>query len=46
VQETLASNSKFKSLTGWTPKTSLKDWLNKWKLILDVEAFSHLIGLI
>jgi len=29
VQETLASNSKFKSLTGWTPKTSLKDWLNK-----------------
>jgi UDP-glucose 4-epimerase len=29
VQETLASNSKFKSLTGWTPKTSLRDWLNK-----------------
>jgi nucleoside-diphosphate-sugar epimerase len=27
VQETLASNSKFKSLTGWTPKVSLMDWL-------------------
>lgn len=27
VQETLASNEKFKSLTGWTPKVSLMDWL-------------------
>ena len=29
VQETLASNLKFKSLTGWTPKISLMDWLSK-----------------
>jgi UDP-glucose 4-epimerase len=28
VQETLASNQKFKDLTGWTPETSLIDWLN------------------
>jgi UDP-glucose 4-epimerase len=27
VQETLASNLKFKSLTGWTPKISLMDWI-------------------
>lgn len=27
VKETLASNLKFKKLTGWTPQTSLKDWL-------------------
>lgn len=27
VQETLASNLKFKSLTGWTPKISLTDWM-------------------
>ena len=27
VQETLASNEKFKGLTGWTPKVSLMDWL-------------------
>lgn len=27
VRETLASNLKFKKLTGWTPQTSLKDWL-------------------
>jgi UDP-glucose 4-epimerase len=27
VQETLASNQKFKDLTGWTPQTSIKDWL-------------------
>jgi UDP-glucose 4-epimerase len=29
VQETLASNNKFKELTGWTPKVSLIDWLQK-----------------
>jgi UDP-glucose 4-epimerase len=29
VQETLASNKKFKVLTGWTPKVSLIDWLQK-----------------
>jgi UDP-glucose 4-epimerase len=27
VQETLASNQKFKDLTGWTPQISIKDWL-------------------
>ena len=27
VQETLASNVKFKDLTGWTPKISLMDWI-------------------
>jgi UDP-glucose 4-epimerase len=27
VQETLASNAKFKDLTGWAPKTSLMDWI-------------------
>ena len=27
VQETLASNQKFKDLTGWIPKVSLMDWL-------------------
>jgi hypothetical protein len=27
VQETLASNLKFKSLTGWIPEVSLIDWL-------------------
>ena len=27
VQETLASNVKFKDLTGWVPKVSLMDWL-------------------
>jgi len=29
VQETLASNSKFKDLTGWMPKVSLIEWLQK-----------------
>jgi UDP-glucose 4-epimerase len=29
VQETLASNSKFKDLTGWIPKVSLMKWLHK-----------------
>jgi UDP-glucose 4-epimerase len=29
VQETLASNSKFKDLTGWMPKVSLMRWLQK-----------------
>ena len=29
VQETLASNEKFKGLTGWTPKVSLIEWLQK-----------------
>jgi UDP-glucose 4-epimerase len=29
VQETLASNAKFKNLTGWTPKVSLTEWLKK-----------------
>lgn len=29
VQETLASNSKFKNLTGWMPKVSLIEWLEK-----------------
>jgi UDP-glucose 4-epimerase len=29
VQETLASNSKFKNLTGWIPKVSLMEWLQK-----------------
>ena len=29
VQETLASNQKFKDLTGWTPKVSLIEWLQK-----------------
>ena len=29
VQETLASNQKFKDLTGWNPKVSLIEWLSK-----------------
>jgi nucleoside-diphosphate-sugar epimerase len=29
VQETLASNAKFKELTGWTPRVSLIRWLEK-----------------
>jgi UDP-glucose 4-epimerase len=29
VQETLASNEKFKGLTGWTPNVSLIEWLQK-----------------
>jgi UDP-glucose 4-epimerase len=29
VQETLASNSKFKDLTGWMPKVSLMEWIQK-----------------
>lgn len=29
VQETLASNVKFKELTGWMPKVSLIEWLKK-----------------
>jgi len=29
VQETLASNEKFKGLTGWTPKISLIEWLSQ-----------------
>ena len=29
VQETLASNEKFKGLTGWKPKVSLIEWLKK-----------------
>jgi UDP-glucose 4-epimerase len=29
VQETLASNGKFKELTGWMPKVSLIEWLQK-----------------
>ena len=29
VQETLASNTKFKDLTGWMPKVSLIEWLQK-----------------
>ena len=29
VQETLASNTKFKDLTGWMPKVSLIEWLSK-----------------
>jgi UDP-glucose 4-epimerase len=29
VQETLASNQKFKDLTGWMPKVSLIEWLSK-----------------
>jgi UDP-glucose 4-epimerase len=29
VQETLASNVKFKELTGWTPKVPLVKWLEK-----------------
>ena len=29
VQETLASNAKFKDLTGWMPKVSLIEWLQK-----------------
>ena len=29
VQETLASNAKFKELTGWIPKVSLIEWLSK-----------------
>jgi len=29
VQETLASNAKFKDLTGWTPKISLMDWIQQ-----------------
>jgi nucleoside-diphosphate-sugar epimerase len=29
VQETLASNAKFKNLTGWMPKVSLIEWLQK-----------------
>jgi UDP-glucose 4-epimerase len=29
VQETLASNSKFKDLTGWMPKVSLIEWFQK-----------------
>lgn len=29
VQETLASNAKFKKLTGWMPKIPLREWLTK-----------------
>jgi UDP-glucose 4-epimerase len=29
VKETLASNQKFKDLTGWIPKVSLIEWLSK-----------------
>jgi UDP-glucose 4-epimerase len=29
VQETLASNQKFKDLTGWMPKVSLMEWIQK-----------------
>jgi UDP-glucose 4-epimerase len=29
VQETLASNQKFKDLTGWMPKVSLIEWIEK-----------------
>lgn len=29
VQETLASNKKFKDLTGWIPKVSLMKWIQK-----------------
>ena len=29
VQETLASNEKFKGLTGWMPKVALIEWLSK-----------------
>jgi len=29
VQETLASNGKFKELTGWIPKVPLTEWLTK-----------------
>jgi UDP-glucose 4-epimerase len=29
VQETLASNAKFKEITGWIPKVSLIEWLSK-----------------
>jgi nucleoside-diphosphate-sugar epimerase len=29
VQETLASNTKFNDLTGWIPKVSLAEWLQK-----------------
>lgn len=29
VQETLASNQKFKDLTGWMPKISLMEWIQK-----------------
>jgi len=29
VQETLASNGKFKNLTGWMPKVSLIEWLQR-----------------
>lgn len=29
VQETLASNTKFKKLTNWSPKVSLTEWLKK-----------------
>lgn len=29
VQETLASNAKFKELTGWMPKVPLREWLTK-----------------
>ena len=29
VQETLASNEKFKGLTGWIPRVSLIEWLQK-----------------
>jgi UDP-glucose 4-epimerase len=29
VQETLASNLKFKDLTGWMPKVSLMEWIQK-----------------
>ena len=29
VQETLASNQKFKDLTGWMPKVSLIEWIQK-----------------
>jgi UDP-glucose 4-epimerase len=29
VQETLASNKKFKELTGWIPKVPLTEWLTK-----------------
>ena len=35
VQETLASNQKFKDLTGWMPKVSLMEWIQKWQKWLE-----------
>jgi len=32
VQETLSSIEKFTNLTGWTPKVSLLNWLDQWKV--------------